>query len=121
MTRTSKQERRGLVLALVSVVVGPALLIAQYLAAIFMAFATSDTPVLGPASFVVVVTVLGAAAFALPVGAFVTAVKATKNSGRTPISMWAVVVSSFVLVLLLAGQVFLIASALGLCGLDGCG
>ena len=119
----------ALVLAIISLLAGPVLFFAQYVALIGIATVSSEpsNPTSATVAVIAVFTALAVLALALPVVALVLASQARRDikasAGSVSGASMAVtsqVLASVVIGALLIGEVFICLSAAGLCSLDGC-
>lgn len=122
-----RRPATAFVLAVVSVILSPILLMVEFTALLFAAMVTYE-----PANSLVVkvlsvalVVAIGLVVVIIPVIALTTGVRAraavkAASSGGGGLATAAIVIAGIVTVGVLAGQVYLILMAVGSCSLDGC-
>ena len=123
MTRSG----RALLVALVSVIVSPVVVVVEFIALMILARAIygPEYSLVAKAVSVAVLVALGLIALALPVTAVITGTRAraaarlmaTQKSG---VATAAVVIGAIVTVGIAVAQVYVALLGTGVCGLDGC-
>lgn len=119
----------ALVLALASLITGPALIFAQYIALILLATVSSEpsNPIWISVVMLAIFVVLALLAFALPSAALVVAIRSKRKINRSSgalrgaaIAVVAQVVATIVILGLVVGEVFIALNMAGACSLEGC-
>jgi heme/copper-type cytochrome/quinol oxidase subunit 2 len=120
---------KALVLALISAVASPILIVVELLVVVLVAMGTQDPdkPLQMHIAAVVTVLLFACLVFALPVIALIMGTRARKavRSGGPQVdsaskALTSVVIAGAVIVVVALAQVYLVLMAAGLCGLDGC-
>lgn len=122
-----KQPATSFVLALVSVVLSPILIFIQFTSWIFAAMVTYEpaNSLVVKVLSVAVVVLVGLVAFAVPVMAVITGIRARSASramatGGSGLATAGAVIGVIVTVGVLAAQVYMVLMAVGPCSLEGC-
>ncbi len=125
----STKARLSLVLALASLITGPAIFFAQYVALILLATVSSEpsNPTWVSLVMLAIFIALALLAFALPPAALVSAVRARRKINQSSgtlrggaMATAAQVVATIVIVGLMIGEVFIALNMVGACSLEGC-
>lgn len=125
----STKARLSLVLALASLITGPAIFFAQYVALILLATVSSEpsNPTWVSLVMLAIFIALALLAFALPTAALVIAVRARRKINQSSgtlrggaMATAAQVVATIVIVGLMIGEVFIALNMVGACSLEGC-